>query len=92
VWGWNMKQTCSRNPPNRFHSGFLDTMTDTPSGLSASQRCARCGADFRCGSQAGDATCWCASMPVLPADKLELRLTCLCPLCLSEKLGCIEHK
>ncbi|WP_375508782.1 cysteine-rich CWC family protein [uncultured Caballeronia sp.] len=87
-----MKPGCSRELPNRFHSILLDTMTDTRSGSSALQHCARCGVDFRCGSQSGDATCWCASMPVLPADRLEPRLTCLCPACLSEKIGRIVQK
>ncbi|KQR79688.1 hypothetical protein ASG35_07355 [Burkholderia sp. Leaf177] len=67
-------------------------VTDTPSGSSASQHCARCGADFRCGQQMGDATCWCASMPVLPADKLNPRLACLCPACLIQQISQVEAK
>jgi hypothetical protein len=72
--------------------GFLNIVTDTRFGSSASQHCARCGAVLRCGQQMGDATCWCASMPVLPANKLAPRLACLCPACLSREINPIEGK
>ncbi|MGA7811840.1 cysteine-rich CWC family protein [Caballeronia sp.] len=48
----------------------------------ANQRCARCGALFRCGQQSGDADCWCASLPRLPLDRLAAGRSCLCPECL----------
>ncbi|WP_323050117.1 cysteine-rich CWC family protein [Caballeronia mineralivorans] len=51
----------------------------------ASQRCALCGAQFHCAQQMGDAECWCASLPGLPADRLNPRMTCLCPDCLREE-------
>ncbi|MDR5736969.1 MULTISPECIES: cysteine-rich CWC family protein [unclassified Caballeronia] len=44
--------------------------------------CARCGAPFRCGSLAGDSTCWCAALPALPADLLQPDEPCLCRACL----------
>jgi len=43
--------------------------------------CARCGAAFRCGSLAGDAACWCASLPALPLDRLRAGEPCLCRAC-----------
>ncbi|MBI3094950.1 MAG: cysteine-rich CWC family protein [Rhodocyclales bacterium] len=59
--------------------------TDAPTGV-----CAQCGAQFRCGMEAGDAQCWCASLPPLlplpaPADAAA-PATCLCPACLKQKL------
>ncbi|WP_075643250.1 cysteine-rich CWC family protein [Caballeronia sordidicola] len=48
------------------------------------QNCARCGAQFHCGQQAGDAACWCTLLPPLPVTRLEPDLACLCPACLRE--------
>jgi hypothetical protein len=47
------------------------------------QVCERCGATFRCGALAGDASCWCASLPALPLDRLRPGIRCLCPACLT---------
>ncbi|SAL25115.1 hypothetical protein AWB71_01376 [Caballeronia peredens] len=47
------------------------------------QLCARCGAAFRCGTLAGDASCWCATLPALPHDMLSPGAACLCPACLT---------
>ncbi|SOE52244.1 Cysteine-rich CWC [Burkholderia sp. D7] len=52
---------------------------------SASQRCALCGAFFRCARQTGEAQCWCASLPALPVERLNPDMTCLCPDCLREE-------
>ncbi|MDZ4255015.1 MAG: cysteine-rich CWC family protein [Sulfuritalea sp.] len=53
--------------------------------------CAQCGAQFRCGMEAGDAQCWCASLPPLlplPAPvEGAAPATCLCPACLRQKLA-----
>ncbi|HEV7835496.1 MAG TPA: cysteine-rich CWC family protein [Caballeronia sp.] len=51
----------------------------------APQRCALCGAFFRCAQQTGDAQCWCAALPALPAGRLNPDMTCLCPDCLREE-------
>ncbi|HET9735387.1 MAG TPA: cysteine-rich CWC family protein [Burkholderiales bacterium] len=46
-------------------------------------RCARCSAEFRCGMQAGERECWCASLPPLaPLPGRE----CLCRKCLELEL------
>jgi hypothetical protein len=58
-------------------------MTKPTSTLDAPRAvCARCGATFRCGSLAGDAACWCASLPALPPDRLCVGEACLCRACL----------
>nr|WP_061158999.1 cysteine-rich CWC family protein [Caballeronia temeraria] len=51
------------------------------------QICERCGAPFRCGMLAGDAACWCAKLPALPADRLRPGMRCLCPACLAAETG-----
>lgn len=43
--------------------------------------CARCGATFACGMNAGAARCWCADRPRVPIDPT--LAGCLCPRCLS---------
>lgn len=48
----------------------------------ASDRCARCGASFECGMQAGLAECWCAKLP--PITPRDAAAGCYCPRCLSE--------
>ncbi|SAK40689.1 hypothetical protein AWB75_00232 [Caballeronia catudaia] len=50
------------------------------------QVCERCGAVFRCGMLAGDAACWCATLPALPADALRPGIGCLCPACLAAQV------
>ncbi|WP_175938945.1 cysteine-rich CWC family protein [Caballeronia sp. BCC1704] len=58
-------------------------MTKPPSLPPAPRAvCARCGAAFRCGSLSGDAACWCASLPALPAERLRAGEVCLCRACL----------
>ena len=52
--------------------------------------CPQCGAQFRCGMEGGDQECWCASLPPLlplPAQSDPgSPATCLCPVCLKERL------
>ncbi len=45
--------------------------------------CARCGAGFTCGMQAGEEPCWCASLP--PLAPVPGR-ACLCRGCLEDEL------
>jgi hypothetical protein len=51
------------------------------------QICERCGAAFRCGAAAGDARCWCASMPALGRERLIDGAGCLCPACLEAQIA-----
>lgn len=58
---------------------------------TATGNCAQCGAPFRCGMEAGDAECWCASLPpLLPvpaaATADSAAAGCLCPACLQARL------
>lgn len=49
--------------------------------------CLRCNAGFRCGMlENADQPCWCAALPLLPADGLPEpeRPGCLCPSCLRD--------
>ncbi|MDR5853322.1 cysteine-rich CWC family protein [Caballeronia sp. LZ062] len=63
-------------------------MTKTPPRTDGrSAVCTRCGATFRCGSVAGDAGCWCASLPALPPERLRDGDTCLCRACLLAELA-----
>jgi hypothetical protein len=66
-------------------------MNDTPRHDAPStgepQRCTRCGAAFHCGARAGDASCWCAALPALPAERLRDGAGCLCAACLTAELG-----
>ena len=54
-------------------------------GSETCNRCPRCGAAFVCGMQAGQASCWCAELPVLQkaAEGVE---GCYCPDCLRQLL------
>ena len=57
----------------------------------ANSRCAKCGAEFRCGMEAGDPECWCASLPPLmslpaPAGIDAMPAGCFCPACLRDLL------
>jgi uncharacterized protein (TIGR00290 family) len=47
--------------------------------------CARCGAAFECGMQAGVAHCWCADVP--PVSINASLASCLCPRCLRAVAG-----
>lgn len=57
---------------------------------AATGSCAQCGAPFRCGMEAGDAECWCASLPLLPVPAAatgdSAAASCLCPACLQARL------
>ncbi|WP_250462606.1 MULTISPECIES: cysteine-rich CWC family protein [unclassified Caballeronia] len=66
-----------------------DTMMNVSlqSGSDATQRCTRCGAAFHCGALAGAATCWCATLPALPRERLRPDSTCLCRACLAAEMG-----
>jgi diphthamide synthase (EF-2-diphthine--ammonia ligase) len=61
-------------PAERFHSCSIAPL--------ASDRCARCGAPFECGVQAGLKECWCAQLP--PVAPLDAAAGCHCPRCLVE--------
>jgi len=65
----------------RFQKAWFIMSSTDP----APQCCALCGAFFRCAQQTGDAQCWCAAFPALPAERLNPRMTCLCPDCLREE-------
>ncbi|MDA8257625.1 MAG: cysteine-rich CWC family protein [Betaproteobacteria bacterium] len=60
----------------------------TPAAIAGpTGTCARCGAPFRCGMEAGDAECWCAGMPpLLPVPAASAAVGCLCPACLQARL------
>lgn len=46
--------------------------------------CGRCEADFHCGIEAGQPSCWCFDLPhVMPMDGKEYN-GCLCATCLRE--------
>ncbi len=67
-------------------------MNQAAAPVPANSRCARCGAEFRCGMEAGDPECWCASLP--PLMPLPVASTvgstapgCLCPACLEAMLA-----
>ena len=47
--------------------------------------CPGCGASFRCGAEAGDETCWCASYPILETPLPGA--ACYCPECLRAALA-----
>jgi hypothetical protein len=66
-------------------------MNQAPAADAANSRCAGCGAEFRCGMEAGDRECWCASLP--PLMSLPARagtdaapVGCFCPACLKAML------
>lgn len=61
-------------PGERFHYCALE-----PAGGSV---CARCGALFECGMEAGLGTCWCARLP--PIAPSHPASGCFCPRCLAE--------
>lgn len=67
----------------------MNTATTTPAPTNV---CPRCGAEFRCGMEAGDQECWCASLPALlplpaPAGADAPAASCLCLSCLRESLA-----
>ncbi|MES2979333.1 MAG: cysteine-rich CWC family protein [Pseudomonadota bacterium] len=76
----------------------MNSTTGSPASATtppATSVCAKCGSAFRCGSVAGDATCWCFelphlfSVPGLPAESGEpaSSATCLCPACLQQAIS-----
>ncbi len=64
-------------PAERFHYCTIAPL--------AIDRCARCGAPFECGMQAGLAECWCAKLP--PIAPTDAAAGCYCPRCLAEVSG-----
>ncbi|MDP2821878.1 MAG: cysteine-rich CWC family protein [Sulfuritalea sp.] len=70
----------------------MNTVSATAAPTSV---CPQCGAQFRCGMEAGDQECWCASLPPLlpllplPAqsDPGSPAASCLCPACLKERMS-----
>ena len=60
-----------------------DLMADNTAGRKA---CPRCGAEFVCGSVAGDSSCWCGVLPRLTFVDPAIP-GCLCPACLKAALA-----
>jgi hypothetical protein len=61
------------------------TMSTTPANTFLPLRriaCARCGAEFDCGSGGSDGTCWCMDEAHRMAMPSAAREDCLCPACL----------
>jgi hypothetical protein len=44
-----------------------------------------------CGALAGDARCWCASLPALPVERLDAASGCLCAACLEADIRRTEE-
>lgn len=59
---------------------------DLPPGDGSA--CARCGAAFECGMQAGAERCWCAELPPLAPVPGQ---GCLCPACLSAAIAAAQR-
>ncbi|MDK9713060.1 MAG: cysteine-rich CWC family protein [Sulfuritalea sp.] len=77
--------------------------SDSPGAMNAAVSpaptnvCPQCGAQFRCGMEGGDATCWCASLPpLLPVPPKSAGIvpaaSCLCPACLATRLDSAARK
>ncbi|MBK7663430.1 MAG: cysteine-rich CWC family protein [Sterolibacteriaceae bacterium] len=65
-------------------------MTENPEAdPDPGQCCAKCGAGFVCGMQAGLAACWCAQLPPV-APPLGSAVGCLCPNCLEAEIRRIQ--
>lgn len=68
-------------------------MSAVPASVPAANICPQCGVQFRCGMEAGDTECWCASLPAfapLPADAgpdSPAMAGCFCPACLKARLA-----
>lgn len=77
-FAYRLRFTRERPPPAaRFHYCAISPL--------AADRCARCGAPFECGMQAGLTECWCAKLPAIaPPDAAA---GCYCPRCLAEVSG-----
>jgi len=74
-FAYRLRFTRERQPPaERFHCCAIRPV--------ATDRCARCGAPFECGMQAGLAECWCAKLPAI--GPLDAAAGCYCPRCLSQ--------
>jgi hypothetical protein len=58
---------------------------------AGARTCPRCGTPFRCGALAGDARCWCASLPALPVERLDAASGCLCAACLEADIRRTEE-
>ncbi len=56
-------------------------------GAEARARCPRCHAAFDCTRHAQPFDCWCASMPPLPAARIDRSAGCLCPECLAGEIA-----
>ena len=54
--------------------------------------CPACGAKFTCGMAAGEAECWCASLPPLLAVPEEGAGACYCLDCLRKLLAGVALK
>lgn len=61
-------------PGERFHYCRLEP--------APGSRCARCGASFECGMEAGLDACWCARLP--PVALTDPTAGCYCPRCLAD--------
>jgi len=74
-FAYRLRFTRERQPPaERFHYCAIRPV--------ATDRCARCGAPFECGMQAGLTDCWCTKLP--PIAALDATAGCYCPRCLAE--------
>jgi hypothetical protein len=67
-------------------------MSTAPAAALPTKVCPQCGAQFRCGMEAGDKECWCASLPALlpvplKADGDPAAASCFCPACLERRLA-----
>lgn len=50
--------------------------------------CPACGTSFTCGMAAGEASCWCASLPpLLAVPDARTEAACYCPACLTRLLA-----
>ncbi|MCF8200291.1 MAG: cysteine-rich CWC family protein [Sulfuritalea sp.] len=70
----------------------VNQVVDVSASLLPTNVCPQCGAQFRCGMEAGDTECWCVKLPAivpLPA-KAETgasgAASCFCPVCLKARL------
>src|ERR1700678_2272514 len=91
-WGMRWRQFIHAAPTwlpgDKFAKKPPDGMTansDTFPDRTSSKRCAKCGAAFLCGPQAGMKDCWCNELPPLhpTADGSD----CLCRPCLSNEIS-----
>lgn len=75
--------------------GYLSLLSTemAKTNQATGQVCPECGAEFRCGAVAGEATCWCFDLPnVIPLDQIgddQQPAGCLCPECLQKRIKAV---